>query len=72
MMVGAFLFGIMADKYGRRRVIVIGAILNTIFGLFTAVAPNYYGVLIARMLVGFALSGASQGFVSAQRCLILI
>jgi len=60
-MCGAFIFGIIADKYGRRRVIVISAILNTLFGIFTAVAPNYYSILVARTLVGFALSGATQG-----------
>ena len=62
MMCGAFIFGIIADKYGRRRVIAISAILNTIFGVLTAFAPNYYCILIARILVGFALSGAAQGF----------
>jgi putative MFS transporter len=67
MMFGAFIFGITADKYGRRRVIVISAILNTVFGIFTAFAPNYYWVLIARILVGFALSGAAQGFVKSKK-----
>jgi MFS family permease len=61
MMCGAFLFGIIADKYGRRRVIVTSAILNTLFGIFTAFAPSYYWILLARTLVGFALSGAAQG-----------
>ena len=61
MMFGAFLFGIIADKYGRRRVIVTSAILNTLFGVFTAFAPSYYWILLARTLVGFALSGAAQG-----------
>ncbi|UJR15653.1 hypothetical protein I4U23_002589 [Adineta vaga] len=61
MMIGAFIFGIMADKYGRRRVIFLSAVLNTIFGMLTALAPNYYWILVARVLVGFALSGASQG-----------
>jgi putative MFS transporter len=60
-MCGAFLFGIIADKYGRRRVIVTSAILNTLFGILTAFAPNYYWILLARTLVGFALSGAAQG-----------
>jgi putative MFS transporter len=61
MMLGAFIFGILADKYGRRRVILTSAILNTVFGILTALAPNYYFILIARILVGFALAGASQG-----------
>ncbi len=63
MMCGAFIFGIIADKYGRRRVIVTSAILNTLFGVLTAVAPSYYWILLARILVGFALSGAAQGLV---------
>jgi len=66
MMCGAFIFGILADKYGRRRVIVTSAVLNTLFGIFTAFAPNYYWVLLARIFVGFALSGAAQGFVKIK------
>ena len=61
MMCGAFLFGIIADKYGRRRSIVLSAVFNTIFGLLTALSPSYYWILLARTLVGFALSGAAQG-----------
>ncbi|CAF3740849.1 unnamed protein product [Rotaria sp. Silwood1] len=61
MMFGAFLFGILADKYGRKRVVLISAILNTCFGILTAFTPNYYWLLLARTLVGFALSGAAQG-----------
>ncbi|CAF1209342.1 unnamed protein product [Adineta ricciae] len=61
MMIGAFIFGILADRYGRRRVIFTSAVLNTVFGVATALAPNYYWILMARVLVGFALSGASQG-----------
>ncbi len=60
-MFGSFLFGIIADKYGRRRVIMASAILNTLFGMFTAIAPTFYWILLARTLVGFALSGAAQG-----------
>ena len=63
MMFGSLTFGIIADKYGRRRVIVTSAILNTLFGIFTAFAPNYYWLLVARILVGFALSGAAQGYI---------
>ncbi len=66
MMFGSFTFGIIADKYGRRRVILVSAILNTIFGVFTAFAPNYYWILLARTLVGFAVSGAAQGFVKIK------
>jgi len=61
MMFGSFTFGIIADKYGRRRVILLSAILNTIFGMLTAFSPSYYWILLARTLVGFALSGAAQG-----------
>jgi len=72
MMFGSFTFGIIADKYGRRRVILISAILNTIFGVFTAFAPSYYWILLARTLVGFAVSGAAQGFVKIKKYLIIM
>ena len=63
MMFGAVTFGMIADRYGRWRVIAISAVLNTLFGLFTAIAPTYHAVLFARVCVGVALSGAAQGFV---------
>lgn len=56
------MFGIIADKFGRRRVILTSAILNTLFGVLTAFSPSYYWILLARTLVGFALSGAAQGY----------
>ena len=58
MMCGAMLFGIIADKYGRRKVILTSAILNTCFGILTGFAPSYIWILVARTLVGFALAGA--------------
>jgi MFS transporter, putative metabolite:H+ symporter len=61
MMCGALICGIIADKYGRRRVILASAIINMIFGILTAFAPSYIWILVARMCVGFALAGAAQG-----------
>ena len=42
-MLGSFVFGIIADKYGRQRVIMASAVVNTIFGIFTAFAPVTIG-----------------------------
>lgn len=61
MMIGAFIFGILADKFGRKRVVAMSAVLNTLFGVMTGLAPNYYWILVARIFVGFALAGSSQG-----------
>ncbi|UJR30979.1 hypothetical protein I4U23_018491 [Adineta vaga] len=59
MMIGSFFFGIMADKYGRRKIIFISAILLAVFGVLTTFAPNYNSILVMRTLVGIALAGGS-------------
>src|SRR5579864_7986778 len=38
--VGAFLFGLMADRFGRRPTLMIDIILYSIFELSSAFAPN--------------------------------
>ncbi|CAF1591204.1 unnamed protein product, partial [Didymodactylos carnosus] len=42
-------------------VIITSAVLNTTFGILTAFSPSYHWVVLARVCVGFALSGAAQG-----------
>jgi len=55
--VGAFLFGLMADRFGRRPTLMIDIILYSIFELSSAFAPNLKIFLVTRALFGIAMGG---------------
>jgi MFS transporter, SHS family, lactate transporter len=55
--VGAFLFGLIADKFGRRPTLMIDIIAYSIFELCSAFAPSFKIFLIARALFGIAMGG---------------
>ncbi|MGC2745526.1 MAG: MFS transporter, partial [Candidatus Angelobacter sp.] len=55
--VGAFLFGMMADKFGRRPTLMIDIIAYSIFELGSAFAPSLKTFLIMRALFGIAMGG---------------
>ncbi|HEY0263111.1 MAG TPA: MFS transporter [Granulicella sp.] len=55
--VGAFLFGWMADRYGRRPTLMINIISYSIFELASAGAPTLPMLLVFRALFGIAMGG---------------
>lgn len=57
--IGALVGGVMSDRWGRRHNIIMLAILFLIGALGTAVAPNIWLMYIARVILGFAVGGAS-------------
>ncbi|XP_068603436.1 solute carrier family 22 member 13 [Brachionichthys hirsutus] len=57
LMVGSVLFGAMADRYGRRFVLLLGIALQTVFGVAVAFAPNFAIYVILRFVVGSTVSG---------------
>ncbi|XP_018599449.1 solute carrier family 22 member 13 [Scleropages formosus] len=56
LLVGAVLFGALADKYGRRCIILVGLAIQAIFGVGTAFAPNFYVYIFLRFIVGTTVS----------------
>mmetsp|Transcript_8378 Transcript_8378/g.13588 ORF Transcript_8378/g.13588 Transcript_8378/m.13588 type:complete len:558 (-) Transcript_8378:454-2127(-) len=60
--IGSYVCGVMADKYGRRRVLKWVAIWTFLLGISSAFSPNYWCLLLSRGLMGFCLGGASHGF----------
>jgi SHS family lactate transporter-like MFS transporter len=55
--IGAFLFGAMAEKYGRRPTLMINIFAFSFFELASAFAPTLHSFLILRGLFGIAMGG---------------
>ena len=55
--VGALLFGILADRFGRRTPLMIDIICYSIIELLTAFSPNYFVFFLLRGLFGIAMGG---------------
>jgi MFS transporter, SHS family, lactate transporter len=55
--VGAFLFGLMADRFGRRPTLMVDIIAYSVFELASACAPSWTFFLITRALFGVAMGG---------------
>ena len=55
--VGAFLFGLLADRYGRRLTLMIDIIAYSVFELASAFAPSLKVFIIMRALFGIAMGG---------------
>src|ERR1700693_1755981 len=55
--VGAFLFGLMADRYGRRVTLMVDIIAYSVFELGSAFAPSLKVFLIMRAFFGIAMGG---------------
>jgi MFS transporter, SHS family, lactate transporter len=54
---GAFLFGMMADHFGRRITLMVDIIAYSVFELASAFAPSLKILLITRALFGIAMGG---------------
>jgi putative MFS transporter len=57
MLVGASGFGRLADRIGRRRVLIGTVLMDAVFGLLSAVAPNFTALLVLRFFTGAAVGG---------------
>ncbi len=54
---GAIVFGLLAEKYGRRPMLMLDVALFSIFELATAFAPSLSVLFVLRLLFGFAMGG---------------
>ncbi len=54
---GAILFGLLADRFGRRLPLMIDLIFYSVVEILTAFAPNYAAFLALRALFGIGLGG---------------
>lgn len=54
---GALVFGMMGDKFGRRRILMLDILLFSMFELASAFAPTLSVLLVLRAGFGFAMGG---------------
>ncbi len=64
IMVGAFLFGYCADRFGRRRLFIFTLLLYSGFPVVSALSPGYYAFLAFRFLTAIGV-GAEYSAVNA-------
>jgi MFS transporter, SHS family, lactate transporter len=55
--VGALIFGLLADRYGRRLPLMIDLIFYSIVEVLTGLAPNYATFMVLRALFGIGMGG---------------
>ncbi|MDP8983790.1 MAG: MFS transporter [Pseudomonadota bacterium] len=55
--IGAFVFGRMADRYGRKPTLMLVILLYSVFEFFSGLAWSYASFLMIRLLFGIAMGG---------------
>ena len=55
--VGAFIFGLLADRYGRRLPLMIDLIFYSVIEVLSGLAPNYTTFMVLRALFGIGMGG---------------
>jgi SHS family lactate transporter-like MFS transporter len=55
--VGAFLFGLLADRYGRRLPLMLDLVFYSVVEVLSGLAPNYTTFLVLRALFGIGMGG---------------
>ncbi|BCL82261.1 sugar transporter [Ktedonobacteria bacterium brp13] len=58
-MIGAPIFGILGDKFGRKRALIIALAFIGLLSIVTACAQNFTWLLIARILTGVGIGGCT-------------
>jgi putative MFS transporter len=57
MLIGAVAFGRLADKVGRRQVLIVTVACDALFGTLSIFAPDFTSLLVLRFLTGMAVGG---------------
>src|SRR3954454_19186150 len=55
--VGALLFGMLADRYGRRIPLMIDLVFYSVVEVLSGLAPSYMSFLVLRALFGIGMGG---------------
>src|SRR5438067_994910 len=55
--VGAFIFGLLADRFGRRLPLMIDLVFYSVIKVLSGFAPSYTSFLVLRALFGIGMGG---------------
>src|SRR6266478_3222252 len=55
--IGAFIFGMMADRFGRRLPLMLNVVFYAVISVLSGLAPSYRVFLVLRMLFGIGMGG---------------
>ena len=59
---GSFVFGVLADRIGRRKCFLLSCLLISFFGFISGASPNVATLIIFRAIAGFGIGGANIPF----------
>lgn len=62
-MVFSIFFGLLADRYGRWKILFISFLWGAYFSLLTSFSPSYIWFVFLRTMVGCGVSGHAQGLI---------
>uniref|UniRef100_A0A8C5I0A2 Solute carrier family 22 member 13-like n=1 Tax=Gouania willdenowi TaxID=441366 RepID=A0A8C5I0A2_GOUWI len=57
LLIGALVTGQIADRFGRRFVVLLSLLLLLLFGVGSAFSPNFYVYMVFKLASGFSVSG---------------
>jgi MFS transporter, SHS family, lactate transporter len=55
--VGAFIFGLLADRYGRRLPLMLDVLFYSVIEVLSGFAPSYSAFIVLRLLYGIGMGG---------------
>ncbi|MGH9558901.1 MAG: MFS transporter, partial [Bryobacteraceae bacterium] len=55
--VGAFIFGLLADRYGRRPILIANILFYSVMEILSGLAPGYSSFMALRLLYGIGMGG---------------
>ncbi|HEV8264726.1 MAG TPA: MFS transporter [Gemmatimonadales bacterium] len=55
--VGAFIFGLLADRYGRRLPLMLDLVFYSLVEVLSGLAPSYWSFMVLRALFGIGMGG---------------
>lgn len=64
MVLGSLVFGPVADRWGRRRVIIVCTVIFSVFTLASALATSMGVLIVLRILAGIGLGGVTPNLVA--------
>ena len=56
-MIGSMAFGVISDKFGRRKALILGAVMSGCISVAQSFVKNYWLYFVLRLLLGISAKG---------------